>query len=57
MLGVNSKREPLRGDFAKQFRELMKRVDSKALTESDWRMLSMRKAKTGHTYKLDMGQI
>lgn len=54
MLGVNSKREPLRGDFAKQFRELMKRVDEGQLSEADKKRLALRHKKTGHNYKLEI---
>lgn len=36
MLGINSKREPIRGEYAKLIRELMRRVYSGQLNERIW---------------------
>ena len=35
MLGINSKREPIRGEYAKELREILRRVYSGKLNEQD----------------------
>ena len=43
MLGINSKREPVRGEYAKEIRELMRRVYSGQLNERDLELIRRHK--------------
>lgn len=43
MLGINSKREPIRGEYTKLIRELMRRVYSGQLNERDMEQIRRHK--------------
>ncbi len=43
MLGINSKREPIRGEYAKELREILRRVYSGKLNEQDLELIRKHK--------------
>ena len=43
MLGINSKREPVRGEYAKELREILRRVYSGKLNEQDLELIRKHK--------------